>query len=114
MPSLLHLGKELVLFCSFPPSWPVYTPALKMANWLESYAQSLELNVWTSVTVVSIEPSPKSKRWSVRVVRGDDKERVFEVNHVVFATGFCNGKPSMPNIPGQVCNMQRRFVQSSH
>ncbi|KIM52907.1 hypothetical protein SCLCIDRAFT_140112 [Scleroderma citrinum Foug A] len=85
----------------FPPSWPVYTPALKMANWLESYAQSLELNVWTSATVLSVEPSTKGKRWSVRVVRGDGRERVFEVNHVVFATGFGNGKPRIPNIPGQ-------------
>jgi len=84
-----------------------------MANWLESYAQSLELDVWTSATVLSVEPGTKGKRWSVRVVRGDGRERVFEVNHVVFATGFGNGKPRMPNIPGQVCNMQRRLIQSS-
>jgi len=85
-----------------------------MANWLESYVQSLELNVWTSATVLSVEPSTKGKRWSVRVVRGDDRERIFEVNHVVFATGFGNGKLRVPNIPGQVRNMQRRLVQSSH
>ena len=109
--SSLHLGKEIIFLCSFPSSWPVYTPALKMANWLESYAQSLELNVWTSATVLSVEPSTKGKRWSVRVVRGDGRERVFEVNHVVFAIGLGSGKPSMPNIPGQVCDMQRCLIQ---
>ncbi|KIM53187.1 hypothetical protein SCLCIDRAFT_1158567 [Scleroderma citrinum Foug A] len=88
-------------YLPFPPSWPVCTPALKMADWLESYAQSLELNVWTTATVLSVVPSTRGKRWSVRVVRGDGRERVFEVNHVVFATGFGDGKPRMPNIPGQ-------------
>ncbi|KAL4064288.1 hypothetical protein V8B97DRAFT_1319745 [Scleroderma yunnanense] len=88
-------------YLPFPPSWPVYTPALKLADWFESYAQSLELNVWTSATVVSIEPGTKSKKWSVRVVRGNGRERIFEVNHVVFAMGFGNGQPRMPNIPGQ-------------
>ena len=82
-----------------------------MADWLESYARSLELNVWTTATVLSVVPSTRGKRWSVRVIRGDGRERVFEVNHVVFATGFGDGKPRMPNIPGQVCNMQCRLVQ---
>ena len=88
----------------------MFSLALKLANWLESYAQALDLNVWTSSTAVSIAPGTKEKRWSVRVIRGDGRERTFEVNHVVFATGFSSGKPMIPNIPGRVCNMQCRPI----
>ncbi|KAI9573920.1 hypothetical protein HD554DRAFT_2035056 [Boletus coccyginus] len=56
-------------YLPFPPSWPVYTPALKLVDWLESYAHSLELNVWTSATVASIqrETGDSGKRWVVQV-----------------------------------------------
>ncbi|KAL4064295.1 hypothetical protein V8B97DRAFT_2111878 [Scleroderma yunnanense] len=97
----LFEGYEHMPYLPFPSSWPVFTPSLKMADWLESYAQSLELNVWTSASVISVEPGTKGKKWSVRVVRDDGRERIFGVNHIVFAMGFGSGKPNVPNIPGQ-------------
>ncbi|KAI6046382.1 FAD/NAD(P)-binding domain-containing protein [Pisolithus marmoratus] len=88
-------------YLPFPPTWPIYTPALKLAHWLESYADALELDVWTSTRVTSVEPGTKSKKWTVKVVRGNGRERLFEVNHVVFALGFSSDTIRMPNIPGQ-------------
>ncbi|KAF8843041.1 FAD/NAD(P)-binding domain-containing protein [Paxillus ammoniavirescens] len=90
-------------YLPFPPSWPVYTPALKLADWLESYAHSLELNVWTSATVASIEKETgdSGKRWSVDVARGDGRKRTFKVNHVVLALGIGSGTPHIPDIPGK-------------
>ncbi|KAI6145597.1 FAD/NAD(P)-binding domain-containing protein [Pisolithus tinctorius] len=88
-------------YLPFPPTWPVFTPALKLADWLESYAHALELNVWTSAKVMSIEPGTNGKKWSVKLVRGDKRERVFEVNHVVFALGFSSDTVGVPDIPGQ-------------
>lgn len=89
---------------SFPPSWPVYTPSLKLADWLESYVRSLELNVWTSATVASIEKETgeRGKRWSVQVERADGRKRMFNVDHVVLALGMGSGRPRIPDIPGQV------------
>ena len=55
---------------SFPPSWPVYTPAQKLANWLESYADALELNVWTSSTVTKATQDANNE-WDVTVERAD-------------------------------------------
>ncbi|KAG1871290.1 hypothetical protein DFJ58DRAFT_763180 [Suillus subalutaceus] len=86
-------------YIPFPVSWPVYTPALKLADWLESYAHSMELDVWTSATVMSVIPGTKGKKWTVTVQRADRKERAFEVNHVVFALG--SGMGQIPDIPGQ-------------
>ncbi|KIJ09881.1 hypothetical protein PAXINDRAFT_23467, partial [Paxillus involutus ATCC 200175] len=33
-------------YLQFPPTWPVYSPATKLAGWLEGYSSYLELNVW--------------------------------------------------------------------
>ncbi|RDB27058.1 putative indole-3-pyruvate monooxygenase YUCCA3 [Hypsizygus marmoreus] len=87
-------------YLPFPPTWPVYTPALKLAKWLEHYAEALELNVWTSSTVVSAKQDPATSKWHVVIRRGDGTERTFDVNHVVFATGLGGGEAPIPQIPG--------------
>lgn len=53
----------------FPPNWPVYSPSVKLANWLEHYAEIMELNVWLSSTITSISQDPESGKWDVTIVR---------------------------------------------
>ncbi|OAX37348.1 FAD/NAD(P)-binding domain-containing protein [Rhizopogon vinicolor AM-OR11-026] len=88
-------------YIPFPTSWPVYTPVLKLADWLESYAHCMELNVWTNATVVFVVPGTKGNKWCVLVQRADGRKRTFEVNHVMFALGFGNGVGRIPDILGQ-------------
>ncbi|KAI5986919.1 hypothetical protein EDD15DRAFT_2471062 [Pisolithus albus] len=104
-PPLLSKEAPVLVSLRFPPSWPVFTPGLKLADWLGSYARSLGLNVWTSATVVAVQPSANRGRWTVTVVREGAGERRFEVNHVVFATGLFGGAPKVPNIPHQ-CKLE--------
>jgi hypothetical protein len=102
--SCLPCGTHPIANNSFPPTWPVYTPALKLANWLESYASSLDLNVWTSSTVTNAAPDASGSKWTVAIERPDG-ERVFkEVKHVVFATGLGGGDEGakLPVYPGMV------------
>ncbi|KAF9522146.1 FAD/NAD-binding domain-containing protein [Crepidotus variabilis] len=95
-------------YLPFPPTWPIFSPAKKvvfdslhiLANWLESYAEALELNVWTSTTVVSATQDLNSKIWSVKVKRDDRSERVFTMKHVVMAFGLKGGKGYIPQYPG--------------
>ncbi|KAF8191347.1 hypothetical protein BJ912DRAFT_1022034 [Pholiota molesta] len=87
-------------YIPFPPTWPVFTPAKKLANWLEFYADALELNVWTSSTVTKATQDPKMNIWSVVVKKDNGTERVFNVKNVVLAIGFKGGKGYMPSIPG--------------
>ncbi|KXN81274.1 putative indole-3-pyruvate monooxygenase YUCCA4 [Leucoagaricus sp. SymC.cos] len=77
-------------YMPFPSTWPVYSPALKLANWLEYYAEALELPVWTSTRIISATQD-KDNKWHVIVKRGDEKERTLVVNHLVFATGHASG-----------------------
>ncbi|THG93043.1 hypothetical protein EW026_g8077 [Hermanssonia centrifuga] len=85
-------------YIPFPESWPVYTPAQKLADWLESYARNMEIDYWTSATVTHARQEENGK-WAV-TVRRNDKDRVFHVDHVVFAIGVGGGTPNMPTIPG--------------
>jgi len=86
-------------YLPFPSSWPVWTPAPKLADWLESYAHTMELNIWLSTTIDSIKEVP-GKGWSVVVKRGDGTTRTFAPRHIVFAHGFGGGKANMPKYPG--------------
>lgn len=43
-----------------------------------------------------------SGNWKVTVKRENQTERVFNVKHVVFATGLSGTKPNTPKIPGMV------------
>ena len=43
-------------YMPFPPSWPVFTPRDKMASFLESYAELMDLTIWTSSAVTSAVP----------------------------------------------------------
>ncbi|KDQ51395.1 hypothetical protein JAAARDRAFT_140378 [Jaapia argillacea MUCL 33604] len=91
-------------YIPFPASWPVYTPAQKLADWLESYAHSMELNVWTSSTVTAARQDATTKKWTVTVerkgVNGEGEQRTFTVNHLVFAVGIGGGNPYKPVYPG--------------
>ncbi|KAI0727069.1 FAD/NAD-P-binding domain-containing protein, partial [Fomitopsis betulina] len=87
-------------YMPFPPSWPVYSPAQKLANWLEYYAEAMELNVWTSTSVESVRLQDDG-RYEVVVQKSDGTTRTFHVDHVVMALGFGGGVPNMPTFPGQ-------------
>ncbi|THH13418.1 hypothetical protein EW146_g6790 [Bondarzewia mesenterica] len=87
-------------YIPFPPTWPVFCPAPKLADWLESYAHSLELDVWTSSNVTSAKQDPSTHKWAVTIKRADGSERSFVVNHLIFAVGLLGGVMKLPEIPG--------------
>ena len=73
----------------------------QFANWLEHYAEVLELNVWTSSTATSVSQDPNTNKWYITVKRGQEGiERKFIVNHLIFATGVPGSKS--PIYPGMV------------
>ncbi|KAI6131180.1 FAD/NAD(P)-binding domain-containing protein [Pisolithus croceorrhizus] len=84
-------------------------------HWLESYAHILELKVWTSTKVVSVEPGTQGMKWSVKVVRGDGRERFFEVNHVVFALGISSDtRHKQDEFKGRVLHSSKYKVATDH
>ena len=76
--------------------------ARQFANWLEFYAQALELNVWTSALVEKIGKDEKGQ-WNVTVRRGEPNGtvRILRPTHVVIAFGL-SGDPYVPHFEGKV------------
>lgn len=74
----------------------------QLANWLEHYAEALEINVWTSSTVVSATQDASTFKWHVVVKRENGVERTFDVKHLIFATGFGGTEGKIPSIPDMV------------
>jgi putative flavoprotein involved in K+ transport len=100
----LHLHNEICMnhfaYLPFPDAWPVYIPKDKLADWLEFYAETMELNVWTKTSFLGGEYSNLAKRWTVRLRLADDSTRTMRPSHVVLAVGV-SGLPSIPEFKGR-------------
>ena len=86
-------------YMPFPPTFPVYIPKDKLANWFEAYVESLELNYWPGTELVSASYDDKRGQWSATLKRQDGSTRVMHPRHLIFATGV-SSIPSYPELPG--------------
>jgi putative flavoprotein involved in K+ transport len=87
-------------YLPFPPTFPVYIPKDKLANWFETYVETLELNFWTGTELVAGSYDEMRKQWSVTLKRADGTTRVMHPRHLIFATGV-SSIPTFPDLPGR-------------
>ena len=81
-------------YLRFPADFPVYIPKDQLADWFESYAQTMRLNYWTGAEFLG---GTHDGRWSARINRhGEIRE--LHPRHIVLATGV-SGIPNIPEIP---------------
>ncbi|THH27067.1 hypothetical protein EUX98_g7120 [Antrodiella citrinella] len=88
-------------YLAFPETWPTFIPARKLADWLEFYANTMELNVWNSSAITHAVRDDATNKWVVTVKKEDGSERVLRVDHLVFALGLGAGSINIPDIPGK-------------
>ena len=87
-------------YVKFPPSWPRYIPKDMLANWLEMYAEMMEVNYWTETEFGEGSTyDPATQTWTVKLRRANGTERVMHPRHIVFANGT-NGIARIPDLPG--------------
>ncbi|MGI9423860.1 MAG: flavin-containing monooxygenase [Hyphomicrobiaceae bacterium] len=86
-------------YMPFPTNYPVYIPRDKIANWLEFYADTMEINVWTSSELVDGSYDAAADLWQLKIRRENGGESVLRPRHVIFATGV-SAIPVMPDITG--------------
>lgn len=90
-------------YIPFPDWWPIYTPKDKLAEFFESYAKLLELNVWTRTTVQSGSWNDATKSWTVTLTRtladGSAETRTLRPKHIIQSTGH-SGQANLPSLPG--------------
>lgn len=87
-------------YMKFPENWPLFTPKDKLADWFETYASSMELNIWLSSQVSNAKFHEDTQSWTVDITRGDGSRRTVKPAQVVMCTGHA-GEPKIPSFPGQ-------------
>ncbi|KAI1780179.1 FAD/NAD(P)-binding domain-containing protein [Hypoxylon cercidicola] len=102
---VLHdpVGYDHMPYIKFPDFWPVFTPKDKLADFLKSYAEMLELNVWNNTSLEYSSWDEKKEQWTVVLKRkkkdGTVEVRVMHPKHIVQATGH-SGKRNYPDFKG--------------
>lgn len=86
-------------YLPFPANYPVYIPRDKIANWLEFYADTMEINIWTGTEFTGGSRDEETGRWALDVRRSDGSTRTLKPRHVIFATGV-SAIPIKPDLPG--------------
>jgi putative flavoprotein involved in K+ transport len=98
-------------YMPFPPTWPDYIPKDKIANWLEAYVESMEVNFWTRTTFERAEYNEATQSWRAMVRRSDGSVRTLCPKHIVMATSV-SGTPNVPKIE-TIENFAGKILHSS-
>lgn len=98
-------------YMPFPSNWPDYIPKDKIANWLESYVDSMEVNFWTRTIFEGAEYDEATQSWMARIRRGDGSARTLRPKHIVMATSV-SGTPNIPKI-ATIENFAGKVLHSS-
>lgn len=87
-------------YLPFPESWPSYLPKDMVGNWLEIYAQTMEINNWTSTELAHASYSEETACWAATLKNNvTGTERTIRPKHIIFANGLV-GLPRIPQLPG--------------
>jgi cation diffusion facilitator CzcD-associated flavoprotein CzcO len=84
---------------AFPETWPIWLSKDRLAGWLESYADALDLNVWTGTELQEAKYDDVAKSWTA-VVRRAGTKRTIRSKHLVIAMGVSGSIPNIPEVPG--------------
>jgi len=82
----------------FPPGWPVFTPKVMLADWLEAYVDEQQLDYWSGSPCLSAARDDADGVWNVQTIR-NGTPLTLRPKHLVLATGM-SGFPNLPQIPG--------------
>ncbi|MCG6953215.1 MAG: NAD(P)/FAD-dependent oxidoreductase [Betaproteobacteria bacterium] len=85
-------------YLPFPPTFPAYLSKDQIANWLEVYAECMDIAFWTQTAFEGATFDAGAGRWSARVKRADGTTRALQPKHIVMATSV-SGTPNLPQIP---------------
>ncbi|RBY82945.1 NAD(P)/FAD-dependent oxidoreductase [Geodermatophilus sp. TF02-6] len=99
-------------YLEFPDNWPVFSPKDKIADWLESYVNVMEIPYWGSTVARSASYDEQTQEWTVEVER-DGQPLTLRPKQLVLATGM-SGKPNVPRLPGQDVFRGEQHHSSAH
>lgn len=87
-------------FLPFPDNWPISAPKDRLANWIESYADALGIDVWTRTEMLGGTYHPEDGVWTIEVRRSTGETQIIRPRQLVLATGLLS-LPSVPDLQGR-------------
>lgn len=94
-------------YLPFPATWPVYLTKDQIADWLETYADVLDLDVRRETALESGSYDERTGRWTLRTRGPHGTVDELHPRHLVLATGVF-GRPRRLALPGafsgEVCH----------
>lgn len=100
----LTLHNEIVAnhlpYMPFPGTWPTWLSKDQLALWLEFYAESMELDVWTSTEMLGANYSEVDRVWTVDLRRADGSVVQKRCRHIVVASGVSGSIPHRGYLAG--------------
>jgi len=85
-------------YMPFPPTWPAYLSKDRIANWLETYVECMDINFSTQTAFEGASFDSQARRWTARLKHADGSTRTLRPRHIVMATSV-SGTPNIPQIP---------------
>ncbi|KAK9443242.1 Monooxygenase [Metarhizium brunneum] len=85
-------------FLRYPDNWPEWLGRDRVADFLEHYAQLMDLDILLGTSVTSVRRD--GAKWAVELYGPKGRRTIFP-QHVVLATGVVSDQPNMPRFPGQ-------------
>jgi cation diffusion facilitator CzcD-associated flavoprotein CzcO len=82
----------------FPDTFPGYIPKDKLANWMETYVDAMEINFWTETKFNGAKYDPLLGHWLADLTLDDGSKRTLKPKHIIMATSV-SGTPNIPKIP---------------
>jgi len=95
-----HTRMNDLPYIPLPAHWGSFTPKDQWADWLDSYAKLMNLNVWPSTEALGASFNEETRQWEVALRLADGTERTMRPKHVVLAVGGVGGRPRVPELPG--------------
>ena len=86
-------------YVPFPEHWPLYSPKDQLANFLENYANIMDLIFWGNTEAENASYDELNGEWAL-TVRREGEVVSLKPKHLVLATGM-SGRPNIPEFPGE-------------
>ncbi|GAA4474889.1 NAD(P)/FAD-dependent oxidoreductase [Rhodococcus olei] len=87
-------------YIPYPSHWPQYLSKDQVANFIETYAQNMDLKIWTSSEFIHGTYDEETSTWTATIRRADGETRTLRPQHIVMAAGVTGKIPNIPDLPG--------------
>jgi cation diffusion facilitator CzcD-associated flavoprotein CzcO len=89
-------------FLEFPSNWPVFPDKDQLADFLEFYSRTLDLQIWLGTEFQSAQYDDKLGRWTIEAIGNNGERRRLRPRHLIYAGNAHVLKyPIIPTFQGQ-------------